>query len=304
MTGFLSSPEVDRFVEFVHAIYGARAVAILLLGSRANGYETPTSDVDLHVLVTNLTRDDAAGLYKFRSDSLEFHTIAIDEASFAEFAGDVRAQSMENVALTLFSHIALEGRDIIEAAQSAALIREAAMLRAWLSTFFGERRTLSDFSLRQVAQLMIVRKLSNAPPLVERFARKAAKVGLDKTIDSVELNLQLVRGQLDAGRVDFRPAGPLRSSIDNLMALSARHGKILQDRKAIKGGLVYGAPYFGAVILEVMLDRKRVADIIMRIVTESSATKDDRAISSFLDEAGSVVGFARRKRNEWKDKVI
>jgi hypothetical protein len=184
------------------------------------------------------------------------------------------------------------------------LIREAAMLKAWLSQRFAESRQLRDFSLRQVAQLMILRKLSYAPPLVERFARKVKNVGLEMTIDAVEANIRRVQDQLDTGSIGFRPPGALLSSIRNLRALSARHGKILRDRKAVRGGLLYGPPYIALVVLEVILDRRRVANIVARILRTEKTAKDDSPISYFLDGAGTIVSFARSKRNSWKDKVV
>jgi len=280
----------------LRAIFGQDLLAIALIGSRANGYATPKSDVDLHVILRNEANKQHVGLRRKKILGAEVHVLAVTENTLVKGATDVINQPMENVCLTLFAYKAFWGCSHFENVSQVVRQVEWETTEQWL-ILQGVEFTSNE----QLVTATILRKLMWAPPLVERWQRKVEEVGLDCAWNDAAKNLGLVeeRPASIASDPKIILASPMLA-IRNLLALTSRHNNLSRDMKAMVNGIIYG-PIFLAVACYEASQIKRARLDIRDYLNDPPA-----GITKWIQDTSRLSGVAgaRQLRNKFKDYVV
>lgn len=113
----LATPEenahlIKGAVNGIEELYGDAAKAVLVYGSRVNGYAKPTSDLDCFVVLEE-GYEDKAGFESFYLDDVEIHAIALTRDGFERGITDERGLSLEHVGTTMFNYETPVGKEYV-----------------------------------------------------------------------------------------------------------------------------------------------------------------------------------------------
>ncbi|WP_348642371.1 nucleotidyltransferase domain-containing protein [Mesorhizobium sp. B2-3-11] len=290
-----------RITDYLQAMFGNHLLGCALIGSRANGYAKPKSDVDLHVVLKAGVRTQQLGLRRQQLLGAEVHILAILESTLRDGAIDVRRQPMENVCLTLFAYRVLWGAPYFDAVNVMARKAELVATLRWLAA----QNIVGIVDPDRLLVATIIRKLIWAPPLVERWQRKMREVGIQRTWDDAALNLRLSVTAEIAAAVDApgsaSPIGGPRLALGNLLALSSRHRNLSRDAKAVVNGAIYGPPFLSLAAYEAF----KVARVRLPIEQYLSGVPPE-GLERWIEDSAKLKGVARARivRNRIKDYIV
>ena len=289
---------LKRIVDYIGSMYGDHLLACALIGSRANGYAKSKSDVDLHVVLKPGVSEGQLGLRRQTLLDAEVHFLAILDQTLMDSASDVQRQPMENVCLTLFSYAPILGDKYFAVANDIARKAELVATLRWLSAL--QIAEIADPARLLVAT--IIRKLTWAPPLVERWERKVDQVGFESTWDAAAANLKLI---ISHDLRELAPAGispsSTRTAFENLRTLTSRHGNLTRDTKAVLNGALYGPMYLALTLFET----KALSNANLPIEQYLHMPPPD-GLAQWLTDSSKITGVARarRARNRIKDYIV
>lgn len=292
---------LNRIIDYLKAMFGDYLLAIALIGSRANGYASAKSDVDLHIILTDNANENHLGLRRQMILGAEVHFLAVTESTLRKAASDVRRQPMENVCLTLFRYEPIFGSPHFRNAAAEARTAEFSATRQWLK----KSGQVVPLEAQAMAMATIIRKLTWAPPLVERWERKAKEIGLEKTwadaAENITVDPDSLNGRCEDEHGDRGPMGAQRIALANLIALSSRHRNLSRDVKSAVNGAIFGPFFLSLAIYE--------ATSVQRAGLNTAAYVGMRApdgIAAWLADSARIPGvrWARAMRNRIKDRIV
>ncbi|MCP2214410.1 nucleotidyltransferase domain-containing protein [Bradyrhizobium diazoefficiens] len=290
---------LKRLTEYLEAMFGNDLLAVALIGSRANGYATQKSDVDLHVVLRDGAKKRQLGLRRQLILTAETHMLAVTESTLVKGALDVINQPMENVCLTLFAYKVILGSSKFDDISKGVREAEARATKQWLA--LQEIHGLANGD--HLIAATILRKLMWAPPLVERWQRKVREVGLDRAWSDAAKNLRLEEEQPTTAH-DPDPrivrASPLLA-IRNLMTLTSRHNNLSRDMKAAVNGVTYGPIFLALACYEAIQVKRGQLSVHEYLVDPPPA-----GIAKWIHDTEQLGGVARarRIRNQIKDYIV
>jgi hypothetical protein len=295
-----NSPFAVALISHVASVFGEQnLLGCSVIGSRANGYATAKSDLDLHVILDDRVENRQLGLWKETILTTDCHFLAVTQSTLRNAVLDTIGQPMENSALTLFRSIPLHGAHHFSQLQSNAAAAELVTTKSWLRSL---NLKCDTYSLERLVSATIIRKLIWAPPLVERFARKIKGVGIERAYADTHLILSAGWIQSSTEHSFSMPKikKPARIAMQNLRTLASRHGHVHHDSKAMRNGLIYGLPYLIATLYESLIaSRYSLTEILDIQIPEDM-------IVHWMERTASSLGIARARslRNRLKDYIV
>ncbi len=173
----LATPEenadlIEGAVDGIGELYGDAAKAVLVYGSRVNGYAKPASDVDCFVVLED-GYEDKAGFESFYIDDVEVHAIALTRDGFERGITDARGLSLEHVGTTMFNYEAPVGGEYVESLDvenkyeiATKALDDVAYLAKGLDEDVPIYLTRND-----IVETAIVKKVLALPEMAERIER-------------------------------------------------------------------------------------------------------------------------------------
>ncbi|MDP7080157.1 MAG: nucleotidyltransferase domain-containing protein [Candidatus Undinarchaeales archaeon] len=173
----LATPEenadlIEGAVDGIGELYGDAAKAVLVYGSRVNGYAKPASDVDCFVVLEE-GYEDKAGFESFYINDVEIHAIALTRDGFERGITDERGLSLEHVGTTMFNYETPVGKEYVESLDlenkyeiSSRALDDVAYLAKGLDEDVPIYVTRDD-----IVETTIVKKVLALPEMAERIER-------------------------------------------------------------------------------------------------------------------------------------
>lgn len=195
-------------VERIKHHYGDAVKALLVYGSRVNGYEKPTSDLDC-LIVLNEGYDDMAGMDEFSVRGIEVHADAVTEERFLKDLYNDQKMRNANICTTLYAYEAPIGKEYIERVDSDHKYKVVSDILDEVAYAAG-RIDVDDpvyLSMNDVVEGIMTERLIALPEMGERVERMINGYRYDEVLSRVQASYRDSFDRLEQDGVLSRTEG-------------------------------------------------------------------------------------------------